>query len=207
MILSSVLTKKVNTNWAVGNGSGGLDTGTVSATANYHVWLIQRSDTGVVDALFSLSGTAPAMPASYDRKRRLGIVVRNTGAFFAFRQFNRRFMLGTPSSIRNNIAAASNIQLLFLTTTGVRVRPIIQSVLTVAASGSATNQFGDGDAAAVLGGISNANYGTAGGNDITLVDGVFITDTSGNLRYTATASGTVSQNLVNLFGWYDDVWV
>jgi hypothetical protein len=40
----------------------------------YYVWLIRRSDTGVVDALFSESATAPTMPTNYDHKRLIGAV-------------------------------------------------------------------------------------------------------------------------------------
>lgn len=58
--------------WAVGAGVGGLDTGAIAASTWYHFFVIQRVDTGVVDLLFSLSATAPTMPASYTLKRRIG---------------------------------------------------------------------------------------------------------------------------------------
>lgn len=75
MQLTSALTKRLDATWVVGTNQGGLDTGAV-ANATYYIWLIQRSDTGVVDVLFSLSSTAPTMPTDYDRKRQLGFVVR-----------------------------------------------------------------------------------------------------------------------------------
>jgi len=71
MTLASGLTKRLDANWAVGTNQGGLDTGSIANTT-YYVWLIQRSDTGVVDALFSLSSTSPTMPSNYDRKRLVG---------------------------------------------------------------------------------------------------------------------------------------
>ncbi len=79
MTLASALTKRLDAAWAVGSGNGGLDTGAVG-NSTYYIWLIQRSDTGVVDALYSLSATAPTMPASYDRKRLIGVVVRASAA-------------------------------------------------------------------------------------------------------------------------------
>jgi hypothetical protein len=91
MTLSSLLTKAVNVNWAVGSGSGGLDTGTV-ANGTYHVFLIQRSDTGVVDALFSTSPTSPTMPANYDRKRRIGSIMRVGGNNRGFVQNGDEFL-------------------------------------------------------------------------------------------------------------------
>jgi len=72
MVLASEITKQVDAAWAVGNDAGGMDTGAVPASATVHVWLIKRSDTGVVDALFSISATAPTIPANYDYKRLIG---------------------------------------------------------------------------------------------------------------------------------------
>jgi len=76
MSLGSLITKRIDAPWAVGSGNGGFDIGAVAAAGTYYIWLIQRSDTLVTDALFSLSSTAPTMPTNYDRKRLVGIVVR-----------------------------------------------------------------------------------------------------------------------------------
>ena len=77
MVLSSALIKKLDTAWAVGTNVGALDgtesvAGTPDADTWYHIWLIRRSDTGVVDVLASESATAPTMPTNYDQKRRIG---------------------------------------------------------------------------------------------------------------------------------------
>jgi hypothetical protein len=85
LILASSITKQLDVNWAVGDNAGGLDTGSIG-NSDYYIWLIARSDTGVVDALYSLSSTAPTMPTSYNYKRLIGwfkrvgatIVVFNT---------------------------------------------------------------------------------------------------------------------------------
>lgn len=65
--LASAITKNTANSWAVGTGNGSLDTGAI-ANSTYYGYLIQRSDTGVVDVLTSLSSTAPTMPANYDRR-------------------------------------------------------------------------------------------------------------------------------------------
>lgn len=75
LTLTSALTKRIDASWAVGDNNGGLDTGTVSDNTWYHIWLIKRTDTGVVDALFSTSATSPTMPSNYDKKRRIGAVL------------------------------------------------------------------------------------------------------------------------------------
>jgi hypothetical protein len=74
MRLTAAITKQLDTIWAVGDDQGGLDTGSIAPSTLYAIWLIKRSDTGVVDALFSTSFTAPSMPTNYDRKRLIGAV-------------------------------------------------------------------------------------------------------------------------------------
>jgi hypothetical protein len=85
LILSSAITKAITATWVVGSGNGGLDTGAVTNSSWYYGHLIKRSDTGVVDALWSLSATAPTMPANYD-KRRIVAAARtdSAGTFVAF---------------------------------------------------------------------------------------------------------------------------
>ncbi|CAM5401184.1 hypothetical protein AFEL58S_02036 [Afipia felis] len=91
MILAAAYTKTTS-GWAVGSGNGALDTGTIANNTWYHVWLIQRSDTGVVDALISTSATAPTMPTNYDRKRRIGSMKTNgSGQWIKFVQDGDRF--------------------------------------------------------------------------------------------------------------------
>ena len=94
-VLSSAITKRLDASWAVGTNQGGLDTGTIGNNV-YHMWLIRRPDTGVVDALFSLSATAPTMPTNYTQKRRIGSVIRSGATILAFKQVGDEFLLATP---------------------------------------------------------------------------------------------------------------
>jgi hypothetical protein len=80
------LTKQLDVIWAVGSNAGFLDTGAV-ANAEYYIWRIVRSDTGVVDALASLSVSAPTMPANYDFKRLIGWVKRVGGTIVAYHAY------------------------------------------------------------------------------------------------------------------------
>ncbi len=86
MIQSGTLTKQLDALWGVGNNAGGLDTGSIANT-KYYIWLIKRSDTGVVDALFSTSFTAPTMPTNYDYKRLIGWIERVAGAIGLFHAY------------------------------------------------------------------------------------------------------------------------
>lgn len=58
MELTAGITKRLDAAWAVGSGNGGLDQGSI-ANATYHLHLIKRPDTAVVDAIYSLSHDHP----------------------------------------------------------------------------------------------------------------------------------------------------
>ena len=104
--LTATITKKL-TAWAVGSGNGCLDTGAAAAFTFYHVYVITRLDSGVVDVLCSVSGpnsaTSPTMPANYPKKQRLG-AIRTTwfptagGEIYFFSQVKNRFRWATLTS-------------------------------------------------------------------------------------------------------------
>jgi len=85
-ITIAALTKQSDAAWAVGNNAGGLDTGAVGNN-DYYIWAIARSDTGVTDYLYSLSSTAPTMPANYDFKRLIGWFKRVGGTIVLFHTY------------------------------------------------------------------------------------------------------------------------
>ncbi|MEE9598153.1 MAG: hypothetical protein V3V96_15385 [Acidiferrobacterales bacterium] len=80
MALATETTKQIDDAWAVGDDAGGLDTGSVAADTLYAIWLIHRSDTGVVDILISASFADPTMPTDYDAKRLIGAVCTDSSA-------------------------------------------------------------------------------------------------------------------------------
>jgi hypothetical protein len=84
LVLASGLTKRLDSGWVVGTGQGGLDTGSVATDATYYAHLIERSDTRVVDVVFSLSDTAPTLPTGYDYSKLIGKVVRAGGLNVGF---------------------------------------------------------------------------------------------------------------------------
>lgn len=106
MLLASSLTKRLDAAWVVGTNQGGLDTGSI-ANITYHIYLIRRPDTGVVDACFSASASAPttggAIPAAYTQYRRIGSIRRDSGAIRLFDQYGDFFQLKVPV---NDVATA-----------------------------------------------------------------------------------------------------
>jgi hypothetical protein len=100
LILSAAITKQLDAAWAVGTNQGGLDAGAKAVSTWYHVWLIARVDTHVVDVLFSTSATAPTMPANYTMKRRIGAVRTNSsGNLQAFLQYGDEFRWLSPPAL------------------------------------------------------------------------------------------------------------
>jgi hypothetical protein len=122
MILAAI--SKTTASWAVGSGNGGLDTGAIAPSTWYHFFEIYRPDTGVTDVLFSLSPSAPTLPASYTLFRRLGSG-KTTGAsqWTAFSQFGDEFLLSTPvlDSATGALGTAASTVTLPSVPTGVQV--------------------------------------------------------------------------------------
>lgn len=98
MALAAAITKTTGA-WAVGTGNGGLDTGSIAINTWYHVYLIRRPDTGVVDVLFSTSASAPTMPTNYTQFRRIGSFKTATGTtnIVAFTQRGGEFLWSVPT--------------------------------------------------------------------------------------------------------------
>ena len=198
MTLASAITKRTDAAWAVGTGNGGWLDGASMPNGGGHVFLIERSDTGVKDIGISAS-LSPTLPTNYDRKHRIGWIQRAAATITPFIQVENRFLL---KAVQAQYAGSGVVNVTQLIGTvgpvGIRYKPILQSTLVTSAASTAVIALGDGDAAAV---VSNIQWVA---NDITVVD-AFCTNTSGQLRHTVTTSaGTISQYSLNSVGWWDN---
>jgi hypothetical protein len=109
MVLAATgFTKNCNAAWSVGSGNGALATGTsLAASTWYHVFLIERIDTLVVDVLISTSATAPTLPTSYTKKRRIGSIKTDSSShILGFTQLGDRFYW-QPQTGWNEYSAAT----------------------------------------------------------------------------------------------------
>jgi len=96
MVIPSGLTKRLSSTWAVGTGNGASDTGTIPTSGTVHVFVIKRTDTGVVD-IFTSTSLTPTLPTGYSLKRRIGSLITDTSAhLLAFTQYADEFYLNTP---------------------------------------------------------------------------------------------------------------
>lgn len=197
---------KTTAAWAVGTGNGGLDTGSVVNSTWYHVYVIKRTDTGVVDVLFSTNASAPTMPTSYTLKRRIcSMFLNSSGQWASVTQRGQEFWWATPTNDINALTVgttSANVTLAGLPL-GVSTQAIMNFYFQ-APAGSASTLYvrnpSDTDVAlASLNGPnlrdpSTTQLGTAGQSRIW-------TNTSQQLAVRAGAASSLLYGSV--LGWYD----
>lgn len=204
MRLTSAITKRLDAAWAVGTGNGGLDTGAI-ANDVYHVWLIRRSDTGVVDALFSASATSPTMPTNYDQKRRIGAIIRASAAILPFTQFGDHVTLTTPvlDVDVSNPGGSAVTRTLSSVPDGVRVKARLNVFNTNSAAAddvyiselAATDQATSGTVSPLSTLTSQNNL-----NETMVIE--VMTNTSAQIR-TRHGTGTNTSFRITTLGWTD----
>ena len=152
--------------WAAGDNKNKLDTGVKANNAWYHVFVIRKASDGTGDILFSLSATAPTMPAGYVGFRRVSSIrTDSAGNITAFFNVGRSFTWLTP--ILDLTASVTTAALFTLSVpTGVNV----MSRFWVAA-------YGSGDSGVVYTSPS-ANSITYAGTNATYMGGAGMSTTS-----------------------------
>lgn len=201
--LASALTKQLDVAWAVGTNQGMLDTGAVGDNT-YHIFAIKRSDTGVVDVLASLSATSPTMPANYDKKRRIGSIIRSGGTILAFSQRGDEFLLNVPVRDVNTTNPGTSAVLATLTVpAGIKVRAM--TTVNTVDTGANTRYVlvtspdqADTAAAANMHNIRQTAESRTGSYTYPVR-----TNTSRQIRYRCDSSGTGLTVSIFTQGWID----
>jgi len=203
MTISNII-KQLDAAWTVGSNQGARDTGSI-ADNTWHVFVIHRTDTNISDVLFSLSATAPTMPANYTKKKRIGSIVRFSGGILQFVQTGNKFrykaLQNTVSAQTQNNTARDTRTL--RVPTGIIVEAEVGLIFTCPASSDygilVTDLVNEADTAVSL---TNATM-NVGGNG-SYPQGMTVlcsTNTSGQIGIrAATAGGTVN---VSTRGWTD----
>lgn len=209
--LAAAVTKTTGA-WAVGSGTGGLDTGAIAASTWYHAHLIRRPDTGVVDVLVSLSASAPTMPANYTQSRRIGSMKTNgSSQWTKFIQDGDYFVWDaavTDVNAANPGTAA--VSRTISVPTGINVRAQLRCAVQVLSVSTAVNSallvsdlaitdaaptFGSSGVTAVAGRQAADNYGA--------VETIVRTNTSAQVRSRLSASDASVSLFMSTAGWYD----
>ena len=216
MVLASAITKRIDASWAVGTNQGGLDgtesvAGTPDTSTWYHMYLIMRADTGVVDAIFSENASAPTLPTNYTHYRLIGSVYNTSGGDIrAFTQYGRRFYWNTlVADVSANTLGTSAVTRTLSVPTGRVVRAIVQVINgNAAGAGSisymlitplATTDETPSITLNDTGGTINA----AGGSRTISSEKTVDTNTSAQVRSRASVSSVDVSLTINTRGWDD----
>ena len=127
IVLTSEITKQIDAVWASGDDAGGLDTGTVTTSTTYHVFVIANPTSGAVDVLFSTSLASPTMPSGYTKKRRVGSVVTDSSSnILPFVQHGDLFYWDSPQySIYSSTGTATTRTHVLDVPTGIRLECVV----------------------------------------------------------------------------------
>lgn len=199
LVLASALTKRLDAAWAVGTNQGGLDAGSI-ANATYFVWLIKRPDTGVVDALFSLSASSPTMPdAAYTLKRRIGAIRRISGSIRAFYQRGNQFLIDPVAAASVSDLGATAVLYDLTVPIGIKVDALVcgftsNSAGVAAVLVSSPDQADTAPTSTVSTSLTDTAYSSS-------FQTMVRTNTSGQIRARSNRAATTF-NLTTL-GWID----
>jgi hypothetical protein len=211
LVLGSPISKTTAA-WVVGSGNGAWDGTSTNPASNavwQHVYLIKRTDTGVVDVLISGSPSTPTVPSPYNEFRRIGSMKTTaTGQWVQFTQVGDEFLWSTTIQDSAAVAIATTPRQAFTVSVPTGIKVLWKGLVYVISS-STNGTF----AIAITSGdqvdytpstsgpfdlicITNANFNGFGEytSDIR-------TNTSGQIFLRASATGVTA--IVETRGWID----
>lgn len=197
--------KRLDAAWAVGTNQGGRDTGAISDNW-WHIWVIKDITNNITDWLFSLSVSAPTMPANYTHKRLIGSVLRTAGALIAFTMIDDIVMYAAGVVNRASTSGTANLLVTLTTPLGRKLKPIITFSVGTNTNGAVTNEVGNGDSATADYVVQTVGSSVVGASaDATVPHTFFHTNTSQQIRFSATiGAGTLSGNGIRTQGFVEN---
>ena len=204
LVLGTAITKQIDASWSVGTAAGGLDTGSVTTSTWYAIWLIKRSDTGVVDALFSTSFSSPTMPTNYDYKRYIGAVLTDGSSnIYGYTQTGNSFWWDAWVNDLSDTTPATAI-----TTLRVSVPPIACEWLgggyfrATVSNAERLLELIPGDKTAYGAGFQAVGYVL--NQEVGMHVGAgFFTNSSGQIKYRSSHNTGYAFWIIRSFGWID----
>lgn len=202
ILLNLSATSKTTSAWAVGTAQGGLDTGTIANSTWYYFYSIRRPDTGVVDAIFSLSSSAPTLPANYTQYRYIGAGLTNgSGQWTSFTQKGREFYWSTPVQDFNGAGSATAALLTLSVPRGRKVKGAFNLYVSGNTQGCYLSDPDNADVAPSTSGVSPfSTFGFGSASFTGSVQAQCWTNTSAQIRHREANTATVG---VATLGWLD----
>lgn len=201
MSLAAALTKRLDAAWVVGTNQGGRMSAAAITDTTYHVWLIRRSDTGVVDVGFDVSATAPTMPTNYDQKRRIGSIIRAAGTIIAFNQVGDHFLLSVPVRDITISTSLGTTAVLSALTVPIGIKVVAEIMGNVSNAATYDILLTSPDQANTLPTSTIHTFRGAAAETIKYAGLEIRTDTSGQIR--ARSDVASSSFIANTNGWID----
>jgi hypothetical protein len=137
--------KTIGSTWAVGAGTsgspkGGLDTGTVTSSTWYHIFVIGGSGQPT-DLIFSKANpaTGPTLPSGYTTFRRIASVLYSGSAFTSYTQVQEYFAWPSTKLEANGLTGTGAVQNVSLANTPPAVSCLADLRFGVFVSGSTSN--------------------------------------------------------------------
>ncbi len=184
---------------AYGSGTGGRFDSAIS-DGTWHCFIISNGTTVSRGLSKSLDPTTqPNYPAGFTHYRRVASWIRVGGSLAQIKQRGDEFLYVTPVGDKTGVTALTNVLLSLSVPTGISVQALLRISFVVGSGGFMLAQGGDGDYATVNNVLGRSD---AGGNAIPFIRGLF-TNVSGQIRYSLSVSGTVTENNVLTVGWVD----
>jgi hypothetical protein len=208
--LASALTKQLDAAWAVGTNQGMRATGAAIANGTYHIFLIMRPDTGVVDIAADTSATGANIPANtnsaYTKKWRIGSILRESATIIPFVQdqtyFRRKATILDVSAVNPGTSAVTRTLSVPL---GLNIFANINGSIASAGSGGVAylSDLAVNDEAASATAAPLATVGAGAATQNAMWNGLIRTNTSGQIRSRLNASGADTTLLIATLGWVD----
>ena len=208
IVLEAPITKQIDATWAVGDAAGGMNTGSVADNNWYEVHLILRSDTGVVDVMFTLTANRTTLPANYDKQRRIGWIRRLNGAGnLQFEQDNDYFTIktGPLNDVSATVTTTATLAALFVPpNTIARFRATVTTNASINAGEVVVFKDPDEDTTAP---DDATGVGSLGLSDIVgAAAGHFEVRTNGSSQIEHDTSATTGSPTLDIstYGWIDE---
>lgn len=199
--------------WTLGSGGGCLDTGVVAINTWYHLFVIQRTDTGVVDELCSTSIGSPTFPTSYTKKRRIGSF-KTDGAsnIILFFQYADEFYWKTPPTIDVSAAnpGTAAVTRTLTVPTGVKVQAIVEVGINNSTSNTVAVYLSSLDTTDSVPSVTAAPLATVSGGNASATASAIAqarvwTNASAQIRSRLSASGAGDVLSIQAIGWRDSL--
>lgn len=206
LVLPSAIVKRLDGSWAVGTNQGMLDgTESVAGTPDidtwYFIYLIGRSDTGVIDVLASENSTAPTMPTNYDYKALIWAVFNDgSGNVRAFTHLGDDCLWTTAVAASSATASTTEAFVTFAVPTGIKVKAHVTASMDNASAGGCGSFISSPDMAnqAATGPLSQLRTRATASQSVGLE---MWTDTSGRLRHRESATSASVTLDYSTIGW------